>query len=471
MTAMPGPARWNIEAEQCLLGAILVNNGAYGAAIKHVDSTDFFEPLHAQIFEEAGRLIVAGRTATPVTLKDAFPNVKLGDDPNDLTISQYLARLCAEATTIINAPDYAHLIRELAMMREIIGIAADLERAPSDGRNSDEALRQAFEQIDSLRAGLTAENDERASIGRLAKELSARMQSAEALEAEGSISTGFIDLDRQLGGGYRDGRLIVLAGRPGAGKTVFKVASSRRVARKGNGVLIFSLEMPRNDIMARFVASELAHTDTPLDYRDILVGNLDQFQRERVAVAAANLEPLPIEIDTTVGLSIFEIAARARITCERWRQRSIKPGLIAIDYLGLIRSSDRYRGNRTHEIGETAKGAKLLAGQLQTCVLLLAQINRSVESRDDRRPVMSDLRDSGEIEEHADVVALMYRPNYYDQRNLKVRQADAAAIEQMEQRKYDLDIGLDKNRLGPTATVRLWCDVGRSAVDNARRYE
>jgi replicative DNA helicase len=155
--------------------------------------------------------------------------------------------------------------------------------------------------------------------------------------------------------------------------------------------------------------------------------------------------------------------------CERWRRAGIKPGLIAIDYLGLVRTSDRYRGNKVNEQGEIALGGKLMAGQLETCVLLLAQLNRGVESRDDKRPVMSDLRASGEIEEHADVVGLLYRPNYYDQRSTEVRNSDPAALDRMDRRKYDLDLGLDKNRLGPTMAVRLWCDVGRSAVDNARR--
>lgn len=465
-TDLPPPQ--SLEAEQSLLGAILLQNDAYGAAIKHVGPEDFAEPIHALIFEEAGRLITSGRKVTPITMRHAFPELKMGDDTGP-TINQYLATLAAEATTIINAPDYARLIRELSMVRQIVAIAGDLQRAPRDGLNADVALRNAFEQLDSLRSGLDAKDDERATIGALARQLSERMESGEVDDGS-AVPTGLADLDRHLGGGFRDGRLIVLAGRPGSGKTVMGVSTSRRIARSGYGALIFSLEMPRNDVMARFAADELARTQTPIDYRDILVGNLNDVQRRKVSEAAFALEPLPIIIDTTVGVSIFEITARAKLICTRWRHADIKPGVIVIDYLGLIRSGERYKGNKVHELGEIAKSAKMLAGETQTCVLMLAQLNRAVESRDDRRPVMSDLRDSGEVEEAADVVGLLYRPAYYDQRDPKVREGDPEAFNRAQGRKYDLEIGLDKNRLGPTSTVNLWCDVAKSAVDNRMQY-
>jgi len=458
----------NLEAEQALLGAILLNNDAYGFAIKHVDAADFYVPLHAQIFQESGRLISLGRRVNTVTLKDAFPaGMAAGDD---ITISQYLARLAAEATTVVNAPDYARVIRDLALAREIIGIGADLERAPNLGFNADEAIRRAFEQLDTLRANFQAGDDDRATMESLAHSLSARMASDQREEAAHAVSTGFQDLDRQLGGGYRDGRLFVWAGRPGAGKTVYMVASARRVAKAGFGALLFSLEMPRDDIMARFAASELAHTETPLDYRDVLVNDLDPFQRQRVIAAADRLQELPIHVDCTAGLGIFEMTARARLACDRWRRQGIKPGLIGIDYLGLVRTGDRYRGNKVDELGEIAKQAKILAGQLEVPVLLLAQLNRGVEGRDDKRPVMADLRASGEIEEHADVVGLLYRPFYYTQRDPRYRDRDPAAMVEIEKRKHDLDVGLDKNRLGPTTVVHLWCDVAKSAVDNSRHY-
>ena len=287
----------SIEAEQALLGAILIHNGAYGAAVKHVQTEDFFEPLHARIYEESGRLIANGHAATPITLKQAFGDLKI----DELTISEYLARLCSEATTIVNAPDYAQVIHNLAVVRNIVAIAGDLQRAPQDGFNTDEALQNAFEQLDSCGPTCHGSDDDSATWPRC-RWAAKRMTEGDEEQGQ-SVSTGFTDLDERLGGGYRDGRLFVLAGRPGSGKTVFAVASARRVARKARqGVLFFSMEMPRQDIIARFAACELSLTSTPVDYRDILVGKLDDFARQRVAGAAATLHDLPIIIDCTAGL-------------------------------------------------------------------------------------------------------------------------------------------------------------------------
>jgi replicative DNA helicase len=457
----------NIEAEQALLGAILLENGAYGAAVKHVQTEDFYEPAHAQIYDQMSRLITAGKLATPITLKNEFPDIEM---PGGITISEYLARLCAEATTIINAPDYAQVIHNLSVVRSIVAVTGDLQRAPQLGYNTDEALQVAFEKLDTLRANLRGADDDAAPIGALADGLVKRMAAGDPEKGQ-SITTGFSDLDKKLGGGYRAGRLFVLAGRPGSGKTVFSVASSRRVARKaGTGVIFFSHEMPQEDIMARFVASELAMTSTPLDYRDILVGELTEFERGRVAWAAETLKQLPIFIDCTAGLSMFEIGARARLIAERWRRQGIKLGLIIVDYLGLVKVADRYKGNKVDELGDVARSGKILASELQTTMLMLAQLNRGVEQRDDKRPIMSDLRASGEIEEHADVVGLLYRPGYYDQRNSKIKDLDADALAIAKAREHRLDLNLDKNRLGPTSSVPLWCDVAKSAIENGDYY-
>ena len=359
MTAVSRPICWNMEAEQSLLGAILINNDTYGAAVKYVEPDDFFEPLHREIFKEAGRLITAGRLATPITLKEAFPNLKLGDKPDALTINQYLARLCAEATTIINAPDYARLIRELAMMRQIIAVAEDLQRAPSDGRNADEALRSAFEQLDALRVSGREGGDERASIGRLAERMIAAIDQQASEKSVPVPSTGFTDIDRHIGGGYRAGRLIVVGGRPSMGKTALLGASARRVARRGYGVMIQSMDSDGAEITARMITDEVAQTQRPpLYYRDILAGNLDEGQRASLAYGAAAIAELPIMVDTTEELSAFEIEARARIQIERWRKSNIKPGVLFVDYLQLIKPTERYKGRKVDEIGETTRALR-----------------------------------------------------------------------------------------------------------------
>lgn len=467
---MNAPARFNIEAEQALLGAIILNNDALGAAIKHVRTEDFFEPFHGQIFQEISRLITSGRKVTPITLKDAFPNIRVGDQPDDPTVSQYLSRLCAEATTIINAPDYAQLIHELAIIRDFIAIARDLERAPADGYNVDTCVRGAFERLDTLRLKVSGAEQRLASISELAKRLVANAEYIRTGNPAPIPSTGLTDLDKQIGAGFRAGRLYVFAGRPGMGKTILMASSARRTARRGFGVGIFSLEVDGEEISARIMADELAQTNhTPIVYRDILTGELNDGDRAALSNASERVRDLQIEVDASGGLTFFDIAARSRILVERWKKRNIQPGVIWVDYLGLITPSDRYRGRKVDELGEIAKAAKDLSKEIGVGVVLLSQLNRMVESRDDKRPAMSDLRDSGNIEEHADIVGLLYRPAYYDQRDPKIHAGDLAAIERAENRKFDLEIGLGKNRLGPTKTIKLWCDVSRSTIDNSAK--
>lgn len=453
----------NIQVEQAILGAVLVNNDAYALVSGTVSRDDFFEPVHSLIFAEIERKIIAGQVASPVTLRDSFPDAKIGDD---MTVSQYLARLAAEATTVVSAPDYARLIRDTATIRRVISIADDLRNARDHLRAPDVALREAWDELDRLRAAPETGDEERGNITKLVANLVETTREAMEGKTETVPSTGLKDVDRVVGGGYRPGRLFVGAGRPGMGKSVLMAESSRRVGRSGLGVGIFSLEIDANEVSSRIIASEMARSSVPADYRDIIAGKLEGLQPKKFEEAAQRVQEYPIEIDATAGLSMFDIKARARVWCEKWHKKGIKPAVIFIDYLGLIRASDRYRGNRVNELGEIAQGAKELSKYLKVSVFLLAQLNRAVETREDKRPLLSDLRESGQIEEHADVVTLLYRPNYYDQRDTKVRDMDAAAIELMESRKYDLDLMFEKNRLGPTIPVRLYCDIGKSSIDN-----
>lgn len=462
MTDLRAPLPANIEAEQALLGAMLLNNDAFGYVSGIVGPEHFAEPLHAEMFGQIARYVAAGKKATPVTLKDTFPAAEI---VGGMTPAQYLARLAAEsvANTGTSAAQLGAQVRDLASMRAVIAIAGDLQRAASDGYAPDEALRQAWERLDGLRMGSVEDGGERGTIAALAQ----RMREDTALAASFSVTTGLADLDRAIAGGWRAGRLYVVAGRPGMGKTVLAWSSARRVAIQGVGVSGFSLEIDGHEVTARLVSDELRHTATPLAYRDIVAGNLDEAQQAHREKGLQRVEELPIRIDASGGVSITEIEARARMDRDRFARQGIRPGVIFIDYLGLIRCSDRYRGRKVDELGEIALHCKNMAKRLDAAVVLLAQLNRAVESRDDKRPNMSDLRDSGNIEEHADVVGLMYRPAYYDARRAK--DGDVEAAERAHANQYRLELGLGKNRLGPTITVDLWCDPAHSCVDNWQR--
>ncbi|MGX1105437.1 replicative DNA helicase [Bradyrhizobium elkanii] len=460
MTAPPIPPH-NIEAEQALLGSILFNNKRYGLIAGTVDPAAFFEPLHAQIFHQAGQLIAAGKVANVITIKDAFPDMQLG---GGVSVVQYLARLVGEAAaTEAELQTMVSVVRDTAQMRSIIGVANDLQRSSSDGVLPNHAVAGAWDQLDELRASASTDPTARGSFQDFVPLL---------LEKEGSfaVASGLADLDQTVAGGWRSGRLYILAGRPGMGKTVLGASAARRVARKGVGVSIFSLEIDAKEIMARLVADELAHTAMPIPYRDIVAGSLDAGSLDRVAQISDRMSKLPIRIDATGGLSMTEIEARSRIDRDIFARSGVRLGAVVVDYLGLIKSSDRYRGQRVHELGEIALAGKTMAKRLDCAVIMLAQLNRSVENRDDKRPIMADLRDSGNIEEHADFVGLLYRPFYYIERSPGWRDLDPQTIEHGEREKDKLELIVGKNRLGSTRLIKLWCDPALSSVDNLSRY-
>ncbi|WP_141339718.1 DnaB-like helicase C-terminal domain-containing protein [Bradyrhizobium sp. USDA 3458] len=460
MSTPPIPPH-NIEAEQALLGSILFNNKRYGLIAGAVDPTAFFEPLHAQIFHQAGQLIAAGKVANVITIKDAFPDMMVG---NGVSIVQYLASLAGEAAaTEAELQTLVGVVRDTAQMRSIIAVARDLQRSSSDGVLPNHAMAGAWDQLDELRAATASDPSARGSFRDFVPLL---------LEKEGSyvVPSGLADLDQTIAGGWRSGRLYILAGRPGMGKTIIGVSGARRVARKGVGISIFSLEVDAKEIMARLVADELAHTAMPIPYRDIVAGSLDAGSLQRVTDAAERMSKLPIRIDATGGVSMTEIEARSRMDRDFFARAGVRLGAVVIDYLGLIKSSDRYRGQRVHELGEIALAGKTMAKRLDCAVIMLSQLNRSVESRDDKRPIMADLRDSGNIEEHADFVGLLYRPFYYIERSTGWRDMDPQVMDHGEREKNKLELIVGKNRLGSTRMIDLWCDPALSSVDNLSRY-
>jgi replicative DNA helicase len=451
----------NIEREQALLGAIILNNEAYGRVAGMVAPEHFFEPLHARIFSEAARQISDGKKVTPLTLKDAFPaDYTVGH----LSVSQYLARLASEATTVICAPDYAVGVRDQAVMREIIAVGQDLQRAGENFHAPDEALKVAWDKLDLLRADTVPNPGERGSLSTLVDRFIEAQEGGTRSDA-----TGLIDFDSSISGGLRPGRLYVFAGRPGMGKTVLGISICRRMARRNVFPAIFSLEIDGDELVARIAADELAHTSSPVSYSDIIrFANLDPETRRRVLDALAEAKRLPMHIDASGGLSMIEIEARARMVRDRRAREGGQLGLVLIDYLGLVRRSNRYRGNSVEELGEIACTAKGMSKRLQVPVVLIAQLNRALETREDKRPVISDLRASGEIEEHADVIGLLYRSAYYLEHSAEYRSGNADVMERAHNEKYKLELTLGKNRIGSTRTITLWCDVALSSVENWR---
>lgn len=452
----------NIEAEQALLGAMLVNNDAFYRVSDFLKSSHFYEPLHRKIFEVSAELIRMGKMANPVTIKTFLP---ADDKVGEMTVSQYLARLAAEAVTVINAADYGRAIYDLATRRALITVGEDMVNiaydAPVDMSPSEQiedAERRLFELAETGRydGGFESFTD--------AVKTAVDMANA-AYMRDGHLSgvaTGLRDLDRRMGG-LQSSDLVVLAGRPGMGKTslatniAFNIAESYVPAQQADGsfkaanggvVGFFSLEMSSEQLATRIISEQ-----TEIPSSKIRRGEISEMDFEKLVACSQTMQKLPLFIDQTGGISIAQLAARAR---RLKRQRGLD--VIVIDYIQLMTGSSKASSqNRVQEITEITTGLKALAKELSVPIIALSQLSRQVESRDDKRPQLSDLRESGSIEQDADVVLFVFREEYY----LKNREPKPGTDEyikwetEMNEMRGKAEIIVAKQRHGPTGTVSL----------------
>jgi replicative DNA helicase len=449
----------NFEAEQALLGAILVNNEACDRVSSFLKAEHFFDALHGRIYDHAAKLIWAGKRATPITLKTFFQ----GDEPvGELTVPQYLGRLAANATTIINAEDYGRTIYDLAIRRNLIQIGEGMVNtaydAPIDAPPAvqiEDTEQKLYELAETGKYGSGFEPFTTALTDAID-------MAANAYRRDGGLSglaTGFTDLDQRMGG-LQPSDLIIVAGRPSMGKTAlatniaYHVAQTYRrdpdsqAALDGAVVGFFSLEMSAEQLATRII-SEQAYIPSERIRR----GRIESEEFDRIVEVSQELQNLPLYIDQTGGITVAQLAARAR---RLKRQRDV--GLIVVDYLQLLSGSTRRAAEgRVQEVSEITTGLKALAKELHVPVLALSQLSRQVEQREDKHPQLADLRESGSIEQDADVVLFVFREEYYVER----RQPRENTEEHKQwQQEMDLVTGkaeviIGKQRHGPTGTVRL----------------
>jgi replicative DNA helicase len=457
----------NIEAEQALLGAILVNNEAFYRISDFLEPKHFLETIHQRIFELAGGLIRAGKLATPVTLKTFLPTEL---DIAGLTVNQYLARLAAEATTIINAEDYGRTVYDLSIRRDLITIGEEMVNlafdAPVDATpqsHIEDAERKLFELAETGRY--------ESGFQRFAQALTTAVDmAAHAYQRDGGLSgmaTGLTDLDFKMGG-LQKSDLVILAGRPGMGKTALATNIAYNVAKafaqgdvrpdgsretvNGGVVGFFSLEMSAEQLATRIISEQ-----TGIPSNKIRRGAIGETDFERIKDVSIELQNLPFYVDETGGLSIGQLAARAR---RLKRQRGLD--LLVIDYVQLLQGSTRRSSeNRVQEITEITTRLKALAKELNVPVVALSQLSRQVESREDKHPQLSDLRESGSIEQDADVVLFVYREEYY-LTNKEPRPGTADHdkwLTEMDAVHGKAEVIIGKQRHGPTGTVSLQFDA------------
>ena len=467
----------NLEAEQALLGAILVNNDAYDRVSDFLKPEHFVEEIHRRIYEIAGSLIRAGKVATPITLKTFLGEHDLGG----VTVQQYLARLAAEATTIINAFDYGRTIHDLAIRRDLIQIGEDVVNVAYDAP-VDASPRDQIEEAERRLYAVAEGGRYDGGFQRFSDALKTAVDmAAKAYERDGSLSgvaTGLTDLDRYMGG-LQNSDLVILAGRPGMGKTAlatniaFNIARAYRgetrpdgttVAADGGMVGFFSLEMSAEQLATRIIAEQ---SGVP-SYK-IRRGDITESDFQQVAEAVREMQSIPFFIDQTGGISIAQLTARAR---RLKRQRGLD--LIVVDYLQLLAGSRTARNdNRVQELTEITTGLKALAKELNVPIMALSQLSRQVEQRDDKRPQLSDLRESGSIEQDADVVLFVFREEYY-LKNKEPRpgtEEHIAWMNEMERAHGRAEVIIGKQRHGPTGTIELQFEAELTRFGNLAREE
>ena len=449
----------SIEAEQQLLGALLTNNDVYDRVASIIQPHHFYDPVHQRIYETAVARIAKGNLASPVTLK-AF----LDDDEGlkELGGPAYLAKLAGAAISAFAVRDYAQMIHDMAIRRELIGLGQDIVGKATRAEVESEPRDQIIEAEQKLYK-LIEQGQSDSGFQSFLKAVTDAVNVANAAyQREGGlagVSTGLIDMDKKLGGLHKSD-LLILAGRPSMGKTSLATNVAYNVAKAykrgtlpdgtegtvdGGVVGFYSLEMSAEQLAGRILAEA-----SEISSHKIRQGDMEESEFRRFVDAAKELESCPLFIDDTPALPIAQLAARAR------RLKRIHGlDLLIVDYLQLVRGTS---DNRVQEIGEISMGLKAIAKELNIPVMALSQLSRQVESRDDKRPQLSDLRESGSIEQDADVVMFVFREEYYVERE---KPSDerldemAAWQDRMSRLHGKAEVIIGKQRHGPIGTVEL----------------
>ncbi len=450
-------------AEQALLGALLYDNEIYHRVSAIVEAKHFYNPVHVRIYETAARLIEVGKLADAIVLKNRFSQ---DETLVDIGGEEYLANLLMHAPSGAAAPEYAKMIFDLAMRRELIRLGGDISKVAADP----DSEQDAREQITEAESQLYSLAEVGAVQGGFQTFKQAMIKSIEMASAaysrDGNLSgtaTGLVDMDRQLGGFHRSD-LIILAGRPSMGKTALATNIAFYAAKKfkeektetgvskaadGARVGFFSLEMSSEQLATRILAEQ-----SGVPSHKIRRGDITAEEYELVRDSADEISNIPLHIDDTGGISIGQLSARARRL-----KRMTGLDMIVVDYLQLLTGGKAMKASdgRVQEVSAITQGLKALAKELDIPVLALAQLSRQVEARDDKRPQLSDLRESGSIEQDADVVMFVFREEYY-----KARTEPSEGTEDHLKWQEDMDrlmgkaeVIVGKQRHGPIGTIKL----------------
>ena len=456
----------NYEAEQALLGAILGNNLVFDKVNEILRPEHFADAVHGRIYEAIGKLVQRGQIANLLTLKNIFDQ-----DPGlaDAGGGKYLERLASSLVTIVNAEDYARTIHDLHIRRELIDLGEEVVNE-AYGFDADETASEQIERAEQKLYGLSETGRTEVGLRAFTEALTGAIDIAEAAHQRQShvtgVTTGLGEMDRKLGG-LHPSDLVILAGRPSMGKTALATNMAFNAARahhesggkEGAQVAFFSLEMSAEQLATRILAEQTGISSDRIRRGDVKTEDFSTF-----AAVAAELQYLPMYIDDTPAVSVSTLRTRAR---RLKRQHGL--GLIVVDYLQLMRPSSVNRNdNRVQEISEITRGLKAVAKELNVPVLALSQLSRAVEQREDKRPQLADLRESGSIEQDSDVVMFIFREQYYHERGIpkqRDEESDEKFAERMQrwqdrgERIHNVaEVIIAKQRHGPIGVVELFFD-------------
>ena len=440
----------NIEAEQSVIGTILVTNEIFDEINTIISSKNFYDPMHQKIFNAIESLVYKGMLANPITLKNYFEN-----EQDELNVPDYLVKVTKFSTSSRQAIEYSRIIYDMFVRRELIKISegtidsAKLKDLNISGQN-------IIENSERLLFDLAEKGSFNSSLVKFDEALkyTIEMASNAYKNEEGivGVPTGLTDLDDRLGGLHKSD-LVIIAGRPSMGKTAlatniaFNAAKNLQVRGKKSSIAFFSLEMSSEQLSTRILAEQ-----SRIKSNDIRRGRISEEQFDKFIETSKNISELPLFIDETPAISIAAVSNRARRI-----KRLFGLDMIVLDYIQLMRGSGNNKDGRVQEISEITQGLKAIAKELSVPVLALSQLSRAVEQRDDKKPQLSDLRESGSIEQDADVVMFVYREAYY----LERKEPRPGTVEYAEwQSKMDevsnlAEIIIGKQRHGPTGNIKL----------------
>lgn len=452
-----------VEVEQALIGCVLHHPQVLPLVEGIVAADHFAEESHRIIWEAVVRVAAAGDTPNGLKVIAALGAATTGQDYGGAPLSTYIARLVTAGGQPVSAVEYARTVQQYWQLRELAAAAGRV--TDGSGFVPGPILEWIYGRVDQIRASFVERKVTSASLGEASQALVEDIQASLQGQDKPPPSSGIESLDEEIGGGLRPSFLLTLGARTSVGKSIVGVDIGRCVARDGHAVIYHSLEMSRKQIAARIASSHLFDQGVEIPFSEIqkrrALSDRDAYQ---VAIAARDTRGYPLHIEDGGGRTIGDIAASTDRLANAYARRNIPLGLVVIDHAHIVKFSRSF--NREDEgFKEIADGALALAKHLDTTVLLLAQLNRGPEQREDKRPGLADLRGAGAFEEDSDAVMFLYRAAYYIERSPAYRNGDPKAIDDYRANRHALEIIIDKNRAGRSNhVVRAWIDPALNAV-------